>query len=273
MSHLDPFATTDKLDDASLQVVVARLEERGKHPVFARMLNEYLDAMHVDSARTVLDVGCGTGLVARTIARRPGFSGRITGIDLSPSLAATAARLAAEEGIADRVEFRPGDSKSLEFGDGTFDAVVAHTLLSHVDDPLVALREAARVLGPGGMIGIFDGDYASAAYGYADPVKGKAYDEALRSTVSISPRVMRQMPHLLRAAGLDLVAAFPYVVADIGKADFYLSSIESFRKLLPKAGVMTEEEAGAWADGLNRDSEEGTFFRANNYYSYVARRP
>ena len=273
MSRMDPFAMTDQLDDATLQAVVARLEERGKHPVFARMMHEYLDAMHVDAAKTVLDMGCGTGVVARAIARRPGFSGRITGIDLSPSLAATATRLAGEEGIADRVEFRAGDSKSLEFGDGTFDAVVAHTLMSHVDDPLAVLREAARVARPGGVIGIFDGDYASGAYGYADPVKGKAYDEALSSAVATSPRVMRQMPHLLRAAGLELVAAFPYVVAEIGKADFYLSSIESFRKLLPKAGVMTEEEAGVWADGLYRDSEAGTFFRANNYYSYVARRP
>src|SRR3972149_4700379 len=173
MSRMDPFAMTDQLDDATLQAVVARLEERGKHPVFARMMHEYLDAMHVDAAKTVLDMGCGTGVVARAIARRPGFSGRITGIDLSPSLAATATRLAGEEGIADRVEFRAGDSKSLEFGDGTFDAAGAHTLMSHVDDPLAVLREAARVVRPGGVIGVFDGDYASGVYGYADPVKGK----------------------------------------------------------------------------------------------------
>ena len=40
-------------------------------------------------------------------------------------------------------------------------------------------------------------------------------------------RIMRQMPQLLRAAGLGLIAAFPYVLADIGKADYWLASIES----------------------------------------------
>jgi 2-polyprenyl-3-methyl-5-hydroxy-6-metoxy-1,4-benzoquinol methylase len=61
---------TDRLDDTSIQVVVNRLEARGKHPVFAQMLADYLDAMLIDPAETVLDLGCGTGMVARAIARR-----------------------------------------------------------------------------------------------------------------------------------------------------------------------------------------------------------
>ncbi len=273
MSPIDPYAMTDRLDDALIQVVVTRLEARGKHPVFAKMLQDYLDAMRVDTAKTVLDMGCGTGVAARAIARRRGFAGRITGIDLSASLAATARRLAGEEGIADRVEFRAGDTRSLDLADGTFDAVVAHTLVSHVDDPSAVIGEAARVVRPGGMVGIFDGDYASLTFGHADPSKGKVYDDALINAVVTSPRVMRQMPRLLRAAGLELVASFPYVLTEIGKADFWLGGIESFRKLIPKAGVMTEEEAGVWADALRKDSDEGVFFGASNYYGYVAKRP
>jgi SAM-dependent methyltransferase len=273
MSPVDPYAMTDRLDDALIQVIVTRLEARGTHPVFATMLQDYLDAMRVDTAKTVLDMGCGTGVAARAIARRRGFTGRITGIDLSASLAATARRLAAHEGIADRVEFRVGDTRSLDLADRTFDAVVAHTLVSHVDDPSAVIREAARVVRPGGMVGIFDGDYASLTFGHADPGQGKAYDEALINAVVTSPRVMRQMPRLLRAAGLELVASFPYVVTEIGKADFWLSGIDSFQRLIPKSGAMTEVEAGIWADALRRDSDEGVFFGASNYYGYVAKRP
>jgi ubiquinone/menaquinone biosynthesis C-methylase UbiE len=273
MKTADPYSMTNKLDDGLLQVVVARLEARGKHAYFARMLQEYLDVMRLEAARTVLDMGCGTGVAARAIARRPGFSGRVTGIDLSSYLTATATRLAAEEGIADRVEFRAGDTRGLDLADGAFDAVVAHTLLSHVDDPLAVLREAARVVKRGGMIGLFDGDYASLTFDHADPVKGKAYDEALQRAVITSPRVMRQMPRLLRAAGLELVASFFHVLAEAGKADFWASGIESFRRLIPKSGVMTEAEADAWAESLRRDSEAGVFFGASNYYGYVARRP
>jgi ubiquinone/menaquinone biosynthesis C-methylase UbiE len=273
MKPSDPYAVTDKLDDPLLQVIVTRLETRGKHPVFEGMLRDYLDAMQIDAAKTVLDIGCGTGVAARAIASRPGFIGRVLGIDLSEVLARTATQLAADEGLTDRTEFLAGDSRKLELADGAFDALVAHTLLSHIDDPMIVVREAARLVRPGGMIGIFDGDYASMTFGHADPAQGKAYDNAVVSGVVTSPRVMRQMPRLLQAAGLQLVATFPYIVAEVGKADFWAPAIESFRRLLPKSGVMTEQEADAWADGLRIDSVDGVFFGASNYYGYVARRP
>jgi ubiquinone/menaquinone biosynthesis C-methylase UbiE len=273
MKSIDPYAVTDRLDDSLLQVIVTRLEARGKHPQFERMLRDYLDAMQIDTAKTVLDIGCGTGVAARAIARRRGFSGRVLGIDLSPALAQTATQLAAAEGLNNRVEFRPGDSRKLDLADGAFDAVVAHTLLSHVDDPLAVVREAVRLVRPGGMIGIFDGDYASMTFGHADPAQGKAYDDAIVSAIVTSPRVMRQMPRLLQAAGLQLVASFPYILAEVGKADFWVPAIESLRRLAPKSGAMTEQEANIWADGLCTDSVDGVFFGASNFYGYVARRP
>jgi SAM-dependent methyltransferase len=271
MSPTDPYAATDQLDDALIAVIVTRLEARGKHPAFARMLEDYLAAMRIDTAGSVLDLGCGTGVAARAIARRPGFAGRIVGIDLSPALVAAATRLADEEGVA--IEFRVGDTRSLAIEEAAFDAVVAHTLLSHVQDPLAVVREAARLVRPGGMLGFFDGDYASLTFGHADPVQGKANDEALIRGIVTSPRVMRQMPRLLQGAGLELVATFPYVLAEMGTAEYWLPGIESFRHLMPKAGVMTAAQADAWAEALRRDSEAGVFFGASNYYGYVAQRP
>jgi ubiquinone/menaquinone biosynthesis C-methylase UbiE len=229
--------------------------------------------MLIDTAETVLDVGCGTGMVARAIARRRGFTGKITGIDLSPALVANARRLSEEEGIADRVDFRAGDTRSLDLATGTSDAVVAHTLLSHVDDPSAAIGEAARVVRSGGMVAIFDCDFASLTFSHPDPAQGKAYDEAVTHAIATSPRVIGQMPRLLKAAGLELVTSFAYVVADIGQADFWLSAIDSFRQLMPKGGGMTEQDADAWAEALRRDSEQGVFFGSANYYSYVAKRP
>ncbi len=272
MSPADPYGRTDKLDDSLLEVVVARLEARGKHPFFERMLTEYLDVMQIDAARSVLDMGCGTGVASRALLRRPGFTGKVTGIDLSSYLAQVAERLAAGEGFAGRVEFRAGDTRSLDLPPGGFDAVIAHTLVSHVDDPLAVIKEAARVVKPGGLIGIFDGDYASVTFGHADPAQAKADDEAIINAIITSPRVMRQMPRLLRSAGLTLVASRSYVLAEIGKADFWLPAIASFRRLIPAAGTMTESDAHALADALLKASEEGVFFGASNYYSYVAKR-
>src|ERR671920_124943 len=222
--------------------MVSRLEVRGKHWFFQKVLREYLDAMAVDSAETVLDLGCGTGVAARTIARRADFSGSLTGIDLSPYLVEAARRLADEERLGGRVEFHSADTRDLDIPGGRFDAVVAHTLVSHVPEALTVLKEAGRVVKPGGLIAVFDGDYASMTFALDDPVQSKKYDEALINAVVTSPRVMRQMPRRLRQAGLEMVRNFPYTMAEVGKGDFWLSAIDSFEKLAPKSGAMTEAE-------------------------------
>lgn len=270
---LDPYRMTDELEEVLLEVIVLRLEARGNHWFFRKALREYLDAMDIDSSDTVLDMGCGTGVAARTVARRARFSGRVTGIDLSPYLVEAAKRLAEEEGLDARVEFRSGDTRDLDLPDGSFDAVVAHTLVSHVREPISVLEEAGRVVKPGGLISVFDGDYASMTFALDDPVRSKEYDEALISAVVTSPRVMRRMPRLIRQAGLEMVGTFPYVMAEVGEGDFWLSAADSFEKLVPKSGAMTEEEATGWANALREASDEGVFFGASNYYTYIARRP
>jgi len=87
-----------------------------------------------------------------------------------------------------------------------------------------------------------------------------------------NPRVMREMPRLLREAELVLEASFAHVVADIGKADFFAPGLQSMLRLLPTAGAMSESEARAWVDAMMRRSDEGIYFGATNFYSYVATR-
>jgi hypothetical protein len=106
-----------------------------------------------------------------------------------------------------------------------------------------------------------------------DPVQGKKYDEALISAVVTSPRVMRQMPRLIQQAGLEMVRTFPYIMAEVGEGEFWLSGIDSFEKLAPKSGAMSEAEATSWAKALHEASDGGVFFGASNYYTYIVRRP
>jgi SAM-dependent methyltransferase len=272
MGALDPFRMTDKLENPLLEVTVSRLEVRGKHWFFQKVLREYLDAMAVDSAETVLDLGCGTGVAARTIARRADFPGRVTGIDLSPYLVEAARRLADEEGLGGRVEFRSGDTRDLDIPDGRFDAVVAHTLVSHVPEALTVLKEAGRVVKPGGLITVFDRDYASMTFALDDPVQSKKYDEALVNALVTRPQVMREMPRLIQQSGLEMLRMFPYIMVEVGKGDFWLSAIDTYEKLAPKSGVITEEEATSWANALHKASDRGVFFGVSNYYIYIARR-
>jgi len=63
------------------------------------------------------------------------------------------------------------------------------------------------------------------------------------------------------------------VLVEAGAARFWSSAIDTYRRLIPRAGIMTEEEANAWASALLADSEAGVFFGSSNFHAFVARRP
>jgi SAM-dependent methyltransferase len=221
----------------------------------------------------ILDCGCGTGVVSRALAQREGFAGSVVGIDFSDALIRTAQRLAREKGLDDRIEFRVGDSHALDDPDNSYDFVIAHTLVSHVVDPVKVISEAARVLRPNGTIAIFDGDYASLAYGAGDPDLNAAMVDAILAAVAANSRVMRQVPTLLRDCGLRVVTFLPQIHAEAGEGAFFLNIAESYVPIITKMGLVSSEVADRWLDEQREASSKGTFFAACNYYAYVASKP
>src|SRR5256886_4313741 len=102
---------------------------------------------NVRAGQNVLDVGCGTGVVAITAAR---IGARAHGVDLTPELLERArenARIAQVE-----IDFRQGDAEELTFSDGEFDIVLSQFGHMFAPRPDVAIREMLRVLKPGGTI-------------------------------------------------------------------------------------------------------------------------
>lgn len=273
MSTRDVHRISHELDETTIRNLIIRMEVRGKDPTFTRLRDAYLEKLPLASAKNVLDLGCGTGVVARAVARRAGFTGRTTGVDQSPVFIATARRLAAKEGLGDRVEFHVGDAHALEYPAESFDVVIAHTLISHVTDPLTVLKEAARVIRQTGIIAIFDGDYASLTFACSDPELGKAMDEALRTTVFTNPRVMANLPRLVPKVGLELAGTLPHAHAEIGTGSYFKSFSETYGPMVSRAGLLPEEQVDRWLAEQSRAIEEGTFFAACNYYAIFARRP
>jgi SAM-dependent methyltransferase len=273
MPSRDVFQRTDDLEPATLAALGERLEFRGTDATFSRMREAYFDRLPLDSAGAVLDVGCGTGAEARALLRRPDFDGHLVAVDLSPGLIETARRLASQDGLQGRVDYRVGDAHRLDLPDGAFDVVIAHTLLTHVLDPTSVLRQMARVTRPGGTVAVFDGDYASWTWAHPDPALAAAMDAALIATVVANPRLMRDMPRLLRDLGLRLVEAQPNLYAEVGTGRYFLGAAESYAPLLAAGGLVPAEDVQRWLEDQRRAVAEGTFFASCNYYAYLAERP
>ena len=103
------------------------------------------------SGERVLDVACGTGLVAFEAARAVGPAGAVVGIDLSGQMV-EAARLRASKKALSNVRFARMDAESLALPDASFDLALCALGLMYVPDPERAVREMRRVLRPGGRM-------------------------------------------------------------------------------------------------------------------------
>jgi demethylmenaquinone methyltransferase / 2-methoxy-6-polyprenyl-1,4-benzoquinol methylase len=124
----------------------------GQDPRWRRALVRAVDPR---PGQRVLDVATGTGMVAAELVRRAPC--RVVGLDQSEAmLAAARARLARSPDLAGRVTFVTGEAERLPFDDGEFDALTFTYLLRYVDDPAATMRELARVVRPGGRIGMLE---------------------------------------------------------------------------------------------------------------------
>jgi SAM-dependent methyltransferase len=118
-------------------------------PLFRPWAEQLLDALPLAPGQRVLDVACGTGIVARLVRERLGERATIVAVDRSPAM------LAVARAIEPAVEWREGDAVELPLGeDERFDVVLCHQGLQFFDDRLAAVRARRRALAPGGHVGI-----------------------------------------------------------------------------------------------------------------------
>ena len=150
--------------------------------------NASSDAAHIEAGQNVLDVACGTGILARAAEQRVGPSGSVTGLDVNEGM------LAVARVKAPQIQWRHGRAESLPFDDDSFDAVVSQFGLMFFEDRPAAIHEASRVLVPGGHLAIAVWDTLENTPGYATMAAllarlfGSQMAEALYSPYSLGDK-------------------------------------------------------------------------------------
>ena len=127
-------------------------QERSLHASDATVEQAILDAIGTTAYKSVLDVGTGTGRILQLLGHN---AERAVGLDTSHSMLAVA-RANLERAEVRGIDLRQGDVYSPPFDRNSFDLIVIHQVLHFLDDPARAVREAARLLTPGGRLLIVD---------------------------------------------------------------------------------------------------------------------
>jgi SAM-dependent methyltransferase len=116
--------------------------------IFGQWAPRLVETARLSSGDRVLDVGCGTGVLARAAADRVAAERQVTGLDINEGMLGVARR------IRPQIDWRQGDATKLPVPDESYAAVMSQFSLMYFSDRLAALKEMMRVLKPGGRLAI-----------------------------------------------------------------------------------------------------------------------
>jgi SAM-dependent methyltransferase len=256
----------------SAATLAAALEVRGRTPSQVRLRRRFLAWVPVRAGARVLEVGCGTGVVARDLAARVGRRGAVTAVDPSATLLARARSLS-RRAAGGRVAFRRADGHRLPFADGRFDVTLAITVILHVEDPLRVVKEMARVTRPGGRVAAQDQDFGLIGVAHPDRALTATILDGVAARVYAEPHSGRRLGALLRAAGLAEVRLLADLYQDTTLTPFSQSFLERRAENAVRFGIVEPATAQGWLDGFNALHAEGNFVLTMQYFGAAGVRP
>lgn len=267
MTDLDPFRRIDR--SANPAALVTALEERGRDPGQRRLRRAFLQTIPIRRGDTVLEVGCGTGVILRDVATMVGPRGRLAGVDPSRTVIAAARRLCRGTGI----HLREADGAALPFRDDGFDVTLAVTVLLHVAEPAAVVREMARVTRPGGRVAVQDQDFGTVVVTHPDRTLTARVLDGVVDRLYEQPHSGRRLPGLLIEAGLGRVRLRTAVLQDTVLTPYTQTFLERRAENALRFGIVTAGEAQGWLDGFTAVARAGAFVMTVNYYGVVGVKP
>jgi ubiquinone/menaquinone biosynthesis C-methylase UbiE len=241
-------SVTEQVNGWQLDEAGARTYERFLVPaLMAPWAEDLVDAVGVGTGQRVLDVACGTGIVARTAARAVGAGGSVVGVDVNPAMLAIAAEVATSDLP---IRWEQADAHEIPIADGSVDIVLCQQGLQFFADPSNALREMLRVGTEGARLGVSTCASIERQPGY------RALRDVVTGHLGVDAGAIIASPYTLGEP--DVVRR---LVAAAGFGDVRLRRvITTFRAPSPEAflrGETTSSPLGVLIDVLDDDVVAG----------------
>lgn len=265
----DPYSDLGAQDTALQERIAAAMEARCLEPAQVAIRKAYLSDLKLPSDARALELGSGTGHVTKDLLDLAGAK-TAHGLEPSPVMVERAKK---SFGNDTRLSFDIGDAKDTGFDDASFDLVLMHTLLCHVPGPEAVVQEAFRILKPGGVLAICDGDYDTATAQIAD---FDPLDQLIRFMINQNVTnlwIMRQVSGILAKTGFQLGARKGHGYVAEAEATYFLTVIDRGADRMIEERVLFPETAEALKAEARRRVAEKTFFGFMSYVSQIATKP
>ena len=248
---------------------VASLEERGRSG-YIGVVRALIDALRIVPGESVLEVGCGSGVIMRELARRTAGANPLIGRDMSPYLLREARALARREGLLQSIDFGEGRAEALPLADGAVDVALSSTVFEEGDAELM-LSEIVRVTRPGGRVGIVVRaiDMPFWVNLPLEPALKAKVDAPGMIGGGMAPRGVADMSlyRRLHALGLEGLKCFPQLVSVVPGQP----RLERYQQQILAA--LSPAEAATWHRAVAAAEADGTFFIAQAYHCAVGTKP
>ncbi len=229
-----------------------------------------LAAAELAQGQTVVDYGCGPGMLSLELARRVGPTGTVQGVDINETFLERARANAAGEGLSDRIQLHRIETDALPLEDGSVDRIICKNVLEYVDDPTGTLRDFHRTLRPGGLVHAIDSDWGMLAVEPIGPERlARIFDAA--SIAYRTPLIGRKLRGFLRDADFDDPVVSIVATADTtGRAAPILLNMAKYAR---ESGRLDEREIDAFVSNVKTSVEEGSFLLVLPQFLVTAARP
>jgi ubiquinone/menaquinone biosynthesis C-methylase UbiE len=181
-----------------------------------------VDAARLAPGERVLDVACGTGVVARVAAQRVGPTGYVVGVDLNPEMIGVARSLSAPIGAS--IEWLERSALDLRLEDASLDVVLCQQGLQFFPDKAVALHEMRRVLDHGGRLALSAWNSA----GHYNSAVGEALAQFVSNETAVRFCASRQAPAKEELQHLAMQAGFSAVEVRVSRINVHLPRLNQF---------------------------------------------